>query len=410
MSVSNVRLLMNDGQQEHGAVLRDLLARANQLDCIVAFANLAGFKVGFGALKDKLKQGLEARFSIGLDFYQTEPRLLTELHNLCKFGKLKLYVCNSRYTFHPKVYAFRHAKGCTMVTGSANMTTGGFHNNYEASVVVNDQNGVMQQQIKLYIDSLVNEGELVEATPKLIERYQKEYADYHLQQIIAKKRLKRLKSIAGLNEEGLKALLVEMRADKSDNGFDNQVRIRHSDRKRAKKLVLDLSKHRQITTNEFVMRYEELIAMFHSGGLHRGKNVIAQEANLFLVALADLFLSHPTTPADAYGLLHRHFLKISKAGVNVITEILHAIDSKSFAIMNQNAVYGMSLANVTGFPAHPNKLNVNSDRYEGFCQQADALRNKLGLSDFSELDVLFNYAYWRDSDEESSNNDHEENA
>ena len=79
--------------------------------------------------------------------------------------------------------------------------------------------------------------------------------------------------------------------------------------------------------------------------------------------------------------------------VNVITEILHTFDNKKFAVMNQNSVFGMSLANYN-FPEKPSKTSVNAEMYEDFCTKAEAICKYLGLDNFTELDALFNYAYW----------------
>lgn len=67
--------------------------------------------------------------------------------------------------------------------------------------------------------------------------------------------------------------------------------------------------------------------------------------------------------------------------------------------MNQNAVYGMSLANIHNFPQHPSKDNVDAECYSRFCQNSKEVMNELKLADFTELDALFNYAYWNSSEQ-----------
>jgi hypothetical protein len=68
--------------------------------------------------------------------------------------------------------------------------------------------------------------------------------------------------------------------------------------------------------------------------------------------------------------------------------------------MNQNAVSGLRRANIYDFPPKPLKDNVNAECYARYCQQADIVRQELGLANFTELDALFNYAYWRQEEEE----------
>jgi hypothetical protein len=128
---------------------------------------------------------------------------------------------------------------------------------------------------------------------------------------------------------------------------------------------------------------------------------LPKKADKFLAALAAIVKLDKPATADAYQLLLDYFREIPGAGVNLLTEILHAMDCKRFAVMNQNAVSGLSLTNINDFPIKPNKISVSAELYARYCQKADAVRTKLGLSDFTELDALFNYAYWRhDEDDE----------
>lgn len=137
-----------------------------------------------------------------------------------------------------------------------------------------------------------------------------------------------------------------------------------------------------------------MIALFHSGGLHRAKSRLASHADGFLEAVAAVVNAPRLSPHDAYDLLLTYFMEVTGAGVNLLTEILHTLDNKRFAVMNQNAVSGMALANLRAYPPHPTKQSVDAKCYAEYCQQADTVRKALGLADFTELDALFNYAYW----------------
>ena len=43
----------------------------------------------------------------------------------------------------------------------------------------------------------------------------------------------------------------------------------------------------------------------------------------------------------------------------------------------------------------PAKASVDGARYAQFTADAERLRQGLGLNDLSELDALFNFAYWK---------------
>lgn len=121
---------------------------------------------------------------------------------------------------------------------------------------------------------------------------------------------------------------------------------------------------------------------------------MAEHPDQFLAAVVDIVGKRNLSPNDAFDVLHGHFSEIPGAGINLLTEILHALDNKRFAVMNQNAVSGMMRAGIADYPLHPTKQNVGGGSYARYCHQADGIRRALGLVDFTELDALFNYAYW----------------
>ncbi|RTL18383.1 MAG: NgoFVII family restriction endonuclease, partial [Burkholderiales bacterium] len=124
-----VQLLVNE-ERGHGDKLVKLLKQAERLECLVAFAKASALNGLLKSLRKALERGLEARFAIGLDFYLTEPVVLRKLLELTKEHALKLYLSDSSETFHPKIYAFQHSKGCSVIVGSANFTQGGLYANY----------------------------------------------------------------------------------------------------------------------------------------------------------------------------------------------------------------------------------------------------------------------------------------
>lgn len=86
-----------------------------------------------------LVRGMTARIAIGLSFHLTHPQVLQRLMTLSRSHDLELYLSavGDDEPFHPKVYAFDREIGSTVIVGPANLTTGGFASNYEASILVN---------------------------------------------------------------------------------------------------------------------------------------------------------------------------------------------------------------------------------------------------------------------------------
>lgn len=391
----NVQLLLNGDQQDHAGAITPLLSKATRFECIVAFAKESALGFILKPLEKSLSDGLIARFSIGLAFCQTSPALLRKLFGLGKkYQGLSLYVSNTSATFHPKIYGFSGPNGSTVIIGSANLTSGGLRDNYEASAEIDDPSGAIISSVIEYVDDLIDNEELVPATQPSIDEYAHRYAIYQAQQRLASRRAELAMASTNLNTDLLRDILTLMQQDESENGFASQTRTRAKSRKAAALKISEIASMEKLSRKSFVDHYEQLICHFHSGGLHRGKNIIAENAQRFSVALRAIIQGKHLAPHDAYQILLDHFTHIPKAGVNVITEILLALDCKRFAVMNQNAVSGLNMANIRQFPSRPTKATVNAQRYADYCQQVDILRRNLGLRDFVELDALFNYAYW----------------
>lgn len=388
------RLILNEEINTHGSLISDLLLGADRLECMVAFAKNSSFDLIRDDLVKRLEAGLNARFAFGLDFYITEPRFLRAMLKLATTYSLKLYISNSKFTFHPKIYAFSGRKKNTVLIGSANLTGGGLKLNYEASAVIDDPDKSLTNSIIQHFDELISENEIVLATKAHIDKYERLYEINKVRQGLTNRKMKRAVEKTGFDLDTLRDILVEMKADTSKNGFESHRILRGNNVIAAANKIRHIASLKKIGTAEFSVEYEELIALFHSGGLHRGKNIIAKESNQFQDALSAIVATKELNPKNAYALLLQHFKDIPSAGVNVLTEVLLAMDRKRYVVMNQNSVSGLRLANIFNYPLNPSKNNVNPDMYSDYCESAELVRKELGLSDFVELDALFNYAYW----------------
>jgi len=266
--------------------------------------------------------------------------------------------------------------------------------NYEASAQVDDPENKLFQAVVKHLDDLVDSDEIVELTRAKLNDYERLHNICKMQQKLAKLRFDRMAQSPNAILETLQDFLAEMKRDFSESGFQIQVAKRSKYQNIAAREISALANVEDINSVSFLEHYERLIQCFHSGGLHRGKNIIAKNPLEFQSALKDLLKSKPESAQDAYKVLQGHFREIPRAGINVLTEILHAIDRQKFVVMNQNAVSGLRLANYTKYPEKPSKTSVNAAMYADFCRDAAEVRDQLGLSDFTELDALFNYAYW----------------
>jgi hypothetical protein len=344
-----------------------------------------------------LKRGLRIRFTTGLSFCQTEPAVLQALLKLKqKHNNLQVYVGDTPETFHPKIYAFGRGSNGTVIVGSANLTSGGFMSNYEASAEIDDVDGKLMAEIVSHVDALIEQKVVQALKQPLIDAYARKFEINRIHQAVARRRAAKAITSTDVDTDTLQAVLNVLREDKTESGFDAMVALRKERHRQAKLAMQRLIGTPPSTRGAFIAGYEALIQHFSSGGLQRGKTRIANNYRHFLTALSEAQELKRASPATAYGVLADYFGDVNGAGVNILTEILLAINIKRFANMNKNAVAGMARANITRFPERPLKTNVDAEVYADYCEEADRLREQLGLRDFIELDTLFNHLYWNE--------------
>lgn len=411
-----VSLLENGDDEGHIDQVLGHLERATHFICIAAFAKFSGWKLIRDTLAERASNGLKATFVIGLDFYQSEPKVLRAIRLLqskaaASGGEIKLYLGGGpkRDILHPKVYWFKGPGGQNLIVGSANMTSGGLSTNYELSAQLSGSAAKHQAWLERWIAKRIKAKDIVEATEGLIKRYEKRRNIYQAAMKNAERQAARsMKADAG-NTITLEALLVEMRADEGRDGFDQSMAQRRQNLPQAREQLALLARSPDLKRSAFLAGYETLIGFWHSGGIDRGKTTVSNRPARFQAALRALAAEPSDDPAVLFDLLQEHFDQVPRAGTNVLTEILHTRDPARFPVMNQNSVAGMGLANITGYPRAPNKTSVDGARYARFAADAERLRQSLGLADLSELDALFNFAYWKEAegDDEDEDSDDE---
>lgn len=391
-------LLWNE-TPDHSLAIKASLKQAEHFTCMVAFAKMSGFTVFETELRKCIENGMSAVFVVGIDFYQSDPAVFDKLLKLKARGDVEVYMGASekRWIFHPKLYLFEYSDRATSIVGSANMTAGGLVNNHELSIAFDHPSTGLVDQVERWISKLVEDRAIVEATGELVEEYGRRHAIYSRQMALAHRRAERAVLSPNGGMETLAQILREMKEDKSEQGFASSVKRRATDRRRGSKILRELVADRRMSSTKFLDVYERLITTMHSSGLHRGKTAIARSGKQFRDGVEVLLELKDRSPAELFTHLRDAFDDVNRAGTNVITEILHLLDNKRYAVMNQNSVSGMRLANLSTFPGRPDKRSVNGERYARFCAEAEKLCSVLGVSNFSELDALLNYAYWRAS-------------
>lgn len=402
-------------QRNHALRISKLFKGATHLDCLVAFANTKGLDEIWEPLIKALDKGMRARFVVGLDFFQTEPDTLEWLLELAKDdypGQVEFLISSEfrERTFHPKAYVFQYGNKygegpCKAVVGSANMTLGGLSNNHEFSVYLEEDGAKLAKAVNAEITRMRIETEIEVATEARIEDYARQHAIYALHAKLALKKAKasiprKSSPSGGLYLDDLNAILELMKADAPDDEFSRQQDLRTTARAFSKDRLKDIRTNPVNTPAAFLTYYAPLVASgWESGNLKRRKATVAENGpkiQAALNALENLFQTTPNVSVEtAYGLLRSMLMNVKHVGPNILSEILHSYDNTRFAVMNKNSVTGLAMAGIKGYAKNLNKVGVDGPRYAEFCADMERVRAGLAFANFSELDALFNFAYWR---------------
>ena len=400
MRLQNISVITNGEKEDHFRSINRLLDTTRSFDCVVAFARMSGFGRIKSKIESRLKEGMRARFFVGLSLYQSEPDLLDGLLHLKEKFSIEVFVSNPKHsrTFHPKIYRFDQGHQVSVIIGSANLTAGGFSQNHEISAHLQRAE---ERQVANFLQQLIDDRDVVELDCKILGEYRERYEINKLTESLAKKRSARLRKKNNVGLAYLQEFLVEMKAGDAESEFSKEMRVRKKNRLEARCVLEEVKNAKTFSAASFDRAYSRLAGeLWRSGGLLRQKSRIAKEHQLFQSLCASaISFTGGTSVARAYGLMQAQAVEIVGIGPNIITEMLNTRDNKRFAVMNQNSVSGLRTAGYTEFPERPNKQVVDGKLFAQFCRAADDVRGRLKLRDLSELDALLSYVYFNHQDD-----------
>lgn len=114
----------------------------NKIYICVAYAKLSGVNRIYERFSNLITSGTEIILTVGIDQRNTSYEALNSLLNITS----SLYIYHNRnlgVTYHPKVYYFENSTNSLMITGSNNLTAGGFYINNEVfSIFENEASSV----------------------------------------------------------------------------------------------------------------------------------------------------------------------------------------------------------------------------------------------------------------------------
>lgn len=406
---SKVKLIGNFSDRDfHSSEIVSRISKCVRIWIFSAFAKNSGYDLIKPELNRRLKKIKQITFVFGLDFFHTEPDLLRKLNKQVSKNteNTKLYISSRtrKYTFHPKIYAFQIGSKIELIIGSANLTSGGLEDNHEISLLIHDIDQTFGDNIDNYIEALVQEDEICQATKAQIDEYAELYMLRKIESDTSDRRLKRVikarqrksdpseATVIGL--EYIKSFTEEFKKDKSENGFSAKSKIRQSMRKDAIRILKELSEAKNFTESKFASVFRSLKQSWHSNILYLNDEKISNEYEFFLNGIRGIYEQHDQTEKNIYDNIWGKLKDINYVGMNVITEILHTLDNNRFPIMNRNSISGINLAFGKVIPSGLQPHMIKYEVFSKFSTKMNQLKQVLDLRDLSELDMVLNEIYF----------------
>ena len=236
-----LKLISNDERRNHGQLLRGFMKGCDNGFAAVAFLKRTGLKQIEAELREFLGRGGCMRFVVGTDFHLTEPEALRVFFQLgCDFPRFewKMVAQSPVSTFHPKYYRFRGVGRIWVLTGSANLTSGGLEGNIEVSIISEDDaSGALATETERIEAALWAHDRCREPSEAGIGAYAVGYKLNKQRMTEAADRVK--KDLESLPEMEGKALEDELRAYQSDEKEKMDLMRRKSNYKRARGMIRD---------------------------------------------------------------------------------------------------------------------------------------------------------------------------
>lgn len=324
----------------------------------------------------------------GSDFFLTEPNALYQLFNL-NAPNLKIYLTkqNSRSVFHPKIFYFVSGKKSIAYVGSSNLTNGGLISNYEANFEYTNNNPFISQ-IEDYFTGIIqdNRCELVEFQFQ-IDQYAIKYNVYWTKFKKFKKEID--EDLRLINKDQLNSTLLKKYINQFKRRKQENIKWKATNYREIRKQILLLPK---LTRSQFIESLTSILGNFTSSGLLRGKNEMFKSYSIIRKVIEysiNNYQLNPKIVIDNFINL-RQSGKLKIFGINKITEILNALDAKTYAVANTRALKTLDYLKVWDFKG-ANKMSTSE--YLKYNNLMKELCKIAGLNNLRETDLLISFIY-----------------
>lgn len=385
-----IDLISNQPLANHTNPFMEAFQQCEEAYFAVAFLRTSGLKLLLPGLEKAIESGVQFTFITGFDFFQTEPAALRILFKYTQqTSNVLLYVAEPTNTFHPKLYFFKNGRSVVVLSGSANLTSGGLSSNEEASVLVRcEKSAAISQQTAFYFEDLLRKDWVKPLDWLTLLQYEKEFK-------IQSKLRRKLEEKPDFNirYDWLKG---ELSRRFKPGEFDEELKHRRKNYQEAKSVLDEIAQAAPLSKASFEALYERLVGksgegrLWHSDGLYRGKSEVIKQHIKFQRLVKYIRENRTRPPEIIFKGAKAINAGIHQSGPNIMTEVLITYNPDAFPIVNNNQVNALRKA---GCALNDPSRFTPSD-YADYCALCHELRKVLKLDSMLAVDTLLNRVYW----------------
>jgi HKD family nuclease len=373
-----MQIITNNKRPTHLSIINRLLDSSDEVIMCVAFLKSSGLDSIIDRLSDN------CTFYIGTDYYLTEPsaikKLLRKRHTIYLTKKAKSI-------FHPKIYYFKNGNDISILTGSANITGGGFDTNFEASVLIQtEKNSPLDMDFKTMIETYTSNSTLITGEVQL-SQYEREFDTYRKKHRKADIEFKNeIESIHKLDLSQLNKFVKEYLTDGGLYRFSE----RAENYKVAKRLMSNITKNNITSANDFLAYYEEITKSFHSSGLLRGKTTLAKKYKTIISIIRTVQENKTADPVLVFSKTLPLVHSVKRFGVNALTEIMNTYNPNKYSVANGRTLKSLS---DLGFAKYPEANNFKIDTYRDYNTLITEIAIACKFKDLGQVDHFLSWYY-----------------
>lgn len=392
-------LLGNCERKNHGEVINRLITEALEIMISTAVMDECGFEVIRSSLEAAINAGTRVTMVVGGHTGLTDPASVDKASILLDSPGCGFYL--ARYdrpqVFHSNLYLFRGRNSCTVMVGSASITSSGLGDNMECSLLCD-----CEEHDSLWL-SAVDMFESYKASARKGDpQVREDYSIFHYSQ---KRQRERINTFIEPRQPGakvdfsrFKGYYIAFRSSPAEQ-FEYENRVVNY--KKARDVLDSIADDAYLNEQKFTLALNKLVVsrggthLWHSGSIHRNKAMVFPKYVEFQALVRQI--RSDIASGQPYGITfdnaRRLVREVRGAGVNYIAEMMLTYAPDSYPNLNKNPL--TVLRKVGGADLRENYELYKGSDYERFREIVLMVVEHFSLRDMLEFDSFCNYIYWR---------------